>query len=895
MNKTRCLALLLSCCLPWSAPVPAAADAAPASTAATAETDPARQALDAWLAAFNTNDRKPLEAFRDRYQPDMDVDGMLDFHQRTGGFRLIRYEPSDRGSARALLRELDSDTIARIQVTAAANAPLALDIDIIEPPADLRIPRLNQTAAIDALTARADAAAKQDGFSGVLLVARGDDVLLQRAWGLADRKGDIAVTPDTKLRLGSMNKMFTAVATLQLVQAGKLSLQGSVGQYLPDYPNPDIAKVTIHQLLTHSGGTGDIFGPQFDGKRLSLKTHDDYVRLYGARGPEHPPGEAHRYSNYGFLLLGAIVERVSGRSYYDYVDEHVFAPAGMTDSGSLPEDVAVPGRARAYTREDRNAPWTDAADTLPYRGTAAGGGYSTAGDLLKFARALRNGTLLPPTLLAEATRQQIPWYGYGFVVAEQEGMTFYGHGGGAPGMNGELRIFPALDVVVIGLGNVDPPAVSRLVDYYQVRMPLTADAAPGTAAPETRPARSHVDGIADAIEQYYYDAQRGSRIAADLRSAAARGEFDDSSDARDLATRLTDRLDPLDRHFRVHWAAPREDDGPVETTPGLSPEDTDRRANHGIRRIEVLPGNIGHLDLRQFAHFDPDDPQAPARRSIDAALDLLAHVDALIIDLRDNGGGSPVMVGYLASAFAPADADIYNTFHLRERTLSEAPPVPHPSPRLALPLYLLTSPRTGSAAEAFAYTLGNAARATLVGTSTAGAANPGMEVDAGHGFHVFVSTGTPISPITGGNWEGTGVQPHVATEVSQAFDTARTLALEAVLASGLPAAEAVDTRWALEALRAETSAPRKVDADGYPGEYGTVGIDRIDGRLRLRRGERPPLALTALDDDLFTVRDDPSRRVHFQRNEQGQVIALELLRSDGGVTRHARGEQAIGR
>lgn len=472
---TRRLALFLACCLPLSAPAQTVPVADAASKALAAETDPARQALDAWLAAFNANDREQLEAFRDRYQPTMDVEGMLDFHQRTGGFQLIRHEPSDPGSAQALLREMDSDTIARMQVTAKGDAPLTLGIEMIEPPADLRIPRLDRTAAIDALTAKADSAAKQDGFSGVLLVAHGDDVLLQRAWGVADRKAGARVTLDTKFRLGSMNKMFTAVATLQLAQAGKLSLDGSVGQYLPDYPNAEIAKVTIRQLLTHSGGTGDIFGPQFDAQRLSLRTHDDYVRLYGARGPEHPPGEAHRYSNYGFLLLGAIIERAGGRSYYDYVDAHIFAPAGMADSGSLPEDVAVPGRARAYTREDRSAPWTDAADTLPYRGTAAGGGYSTAGDLLKFARALQNGTLLPPALLADATQRQSPWYGHGFVVAEEQGVPWYGHGGGAQGMNGELRIFPTLGVVVIGLGSVDPPAVSRLVDYYQVRMPL-ADA-----------------------------------------------------------------------------------------------------------------------------------------------------------------------------------------------------------------------------------------------------------------------------------------------------------------------------------------------------------------------------------------------------------------------------------
>ena len=464
----RCLALLLAALLPLSAQAQSTPPAEGKRIAAVG--DPARLALEAWLEAFNTHDRARLEAFRDRYQPTFDVDGMLGFHAQTGGFRLLRHEPSAPGSAQALLQEAASDTVAQVTVTLAEGKPLALDIEAVERPADLRIPRLAQAGAIAALAAQADAAVAEDAFSGVLLVARGDEVLLQRAWGLADRAAGTPVTLDTRFRLGSMNKMFTAVAVLQLVGAGRLSLEGSVGQSLPGYPNADIAKVTIRQLLTHAGGTGDIFGPAFDQHRLSLKTHDDYVRLYGARGPTHPPGQVHEYSNYGYVLLGAIIERASGLAYEDYVARHVFAPAGMHDTGALPEDVDVPGRARAYTRKD--GAWVDAADTLPYRGTAAGGGYSTAADLLKFARALRAGILLSPASLAEATRRQTPWYGYGFMVGQRHGVAGFGHGGGAEGMNASLGIFPAQDTVVIGLANLDPPSVERLVDYYTARMPL---------------------------------------------------------------------------------------------------------------------------------------------------------------------------------------------------------------------------------------------------------------------------------------------------------------------------------------------------------------------------------------------------------------------------------------
>ena len=476
MLRTR--ALFLACCLPLTLLAQALAvpggeaPPAPASSAAAEPAlDPARLALDAWLAAFDSGERAPLEAYRDRWDAGMDVDRMLAFRGETGGFRLVRHEASEPGKARALLQERESDTVARMEMVVAPGKAAHLEIRPIDPPEDLRVARMTAGDAIAALVAKADAQAAKDAFSGVLLVADGDDVLLQRAWNRSGAPAGAPVTPDTKFRIGSMNKMFTAVATLQLVQAGKLSLDGTVGDYLPGYPNAEIAKVTVRQLLTHSGGTGDFFGPEFDARRLSLKTHDDYVRLFGARGPTHPPGAEQRYSNYGFLLLGAIIEHASGQSYYDYVEAHVFAPAGMRDTGSLPEEVSVPGRATAYTRKD--GAWVDAADTLPYRGTAAGGGYSTAGDLLKFARALLDGRLLSPALLAEATRNQTPWYGYGFMSREQDGVRMFGHGGGAPGMNGDLRVYPAQGRVVVALANVDPPAAERLVDYYLLRMPAT--------------------------------------------------------------------------------------------------------------------------------------------------------------------------------------------------------------------------------------------------------------------------------------------------------------------------------------------------------------------------------------------------------------------------------------
>ena len=301
---------------------------------------------------------------------------------------------------------------------------------------------------------------------------------------------------------------------------------------------------------------------------------------------------------------------------------------------------------------------------------------------------------------------------------------------------------------------------------------------PATLAQTTN--RNAIEGVAQTIQDQYFDADRGRKIAADLRAAAAQGEFDAPADPVALATVLTKKLKPLDGHFRVRWSPEAASD---PTGPMAGPPRSPMRRNadgsgddHGIREAQVLPGNIGYLSLSQFAHFEFADRDQPARHAIDAALQRLSGTRAMIVDLRGNRGGSPHMVGYLVSAFTPPGADIYNTFHSRAGTRSEAPRERYANPRLDVPLYVLIDAGTGSAAESFAYTLKNAKRATVVGETSGGAANPGAEVAAGSGFFAFVPTGSPVSPITGTNWEGIGVVPDVRASSQMALDVALGLA-----------------------------------------------------------------------------------------------------------------------
>jgi CubicO group peptidase (beta-lactamase class C family) len=443
---------------------------------------PAAHQFAAWLDAFNSGDRAKLSKFLETNYPEAaaDIDNSLQFREQTGGFDFKKVEESTPNHFSAIVQERKSDTFARCVVDVQPAEPhhiMTFDLRAIRRPAEFPAPRTTEAQATATLRAKLEKDTAADHFAGAMLVARNGKPIFTGAYGLADREKKIENKLDTKFRIGSMNKMFTAVAVLQLVQAGKLKLDDPVGKYLTDYPNKDVAtKVTIHHLLTHSGGTGDIFGPEFSAHRLELRTLQDYVKLYGNRGVKYEPGSLWEYSNYGFILLGVVIEKVTGQSYYDYVREHVFKPAGMNSTDSLPENEPVPGRGVGYMRSKDGKGWVPNTDTLPYRGTSAGGGYSTVQDLMRFGLALESHKLLDVhhTELLTVGKTEIPSgekYAYGFFDRTSTGLHCFGHGGGAPGMNGELEICPQTGYVIAALSNLDPPAAQAAVEFISNRLP----------------------------------------------------------------------------------------------------------------------------------------------------------------------------------------------------------------------------------------------------------------------------------------------------------------------------------------------------------------------------------------------------------------------------------------
>ncbi len=441
---------------------------------------PSGQVCAAWLQAFNSGDRDTYRAFLEKYSPArLDrFDSAMDFRARTGGLELKKVESASPTEVVAIVEERGTEQFVRMTFVVDAAEPhnmSRVELNAIPPPAEFAPKQLSESELVAALQTKLQQDADAGQFSGAVLLAKNGKPIFEHAYGMADRERKLPNTLDTRFRIGSMNKMFTAVAVLQLAQAGKLKLDAPFGTYLTDYPNKELAStVTLHQLLTHTGGTGDIFGPDFDQHRNELKTLQDYVKLYGNRAAEFPPGSKWEYSNYGFILLGLVVEKVSGQPYYDYVNTHVYEVAGMKDSGSEPEDKTVANRSVGYTKPPGSKDWQPNTDTLPYRGTSAGGGYSTVGDLLRFANALQQHKLLDAQYTELLTTGKVDEgfgrYAYGFEDKVVNGIRCFGHGGGAPGMNGDLQICPAPGYVVAVLANLDPPAARRISDFITNRM-----------------------------------------------------------------------------------------------------------------------------------------------------------------------------------------------------------------------------------------------------------------------------------------------------------------------------------------------------------------------------------------------------------------------------------------
>jgi len=427
-----------------------------------------------------------------------------------------------------------------------------------------------------------------------------------------------------------------------------------------------------------------------------------------------------------------------------------------------------------------------------------------------------------------------------------------------------IAVLAALPVLAQAPVTGNPNALLRLDAYSRARV---------------------VRKTAELVEKNYVHPALAEQVAAELRSALRRRVYDDHSEPADLAAALTRQLEVHDRHFWVGWSPPGEVE-PVNADPhsdetGGSWREWSRLQNFGFRRVDVLPGNVGYLDLRFF------EDAAIAGDTATGAMAFLANADAVIVDVRHNGGGEPSMVQLLVSYFMEPEPVQYNSFVWRGETgTRQLWTLPYlPGKRMpSVPLYVVTSARTGSAAEAFAYSLQALGRATIIGRTTGGAAHPGETFDIGDGFSIFISTGAPVNPITGANWERVGVKPDVEADSLEAVEVAHHDALTVLLEGADSDIERREISWAIDALEA-TSRPVSPDPSvlaEYPGTYGNREIRLSEGRLTYQRARRAIRTMVPLEEkDLFVLEGVDGFRIQFERDESGSVIRIVDMWSDG--------------
>ncbi len=303
-----------------------------------------------------------------------------------------------------------------------------------------------------------------DTFSGAVLLARGEQVLLRGAWGLRDRDAEDPNTLDTRFNLGSITKTFTAVTLGQLVEAGELDWHTTVGEVLPDYPRRDVhEQVTVAMLATHSSGIPDYWSRWDRAGRPATDGLHEYVDLFVKRRLDFKPGTESSYSNSGVVVLGLMIEALTGEDYYEVVRRRVFEPAGMERTAWLPIREPVHDQAIGYEKPDRRGHRGNGADENPGRGCPAGGSYSTVDDMHRFALALQDGTLVSPAMFELLTTKKLdlhPGVGYGYLffdLGTGDG-RHVGHDGGSAGVNAEFYLFPATGHVLIVLANYEQAA-----------------------------------------------------------------------------------------------------------------------------------------------------------------------------------------------------------------------------------------------------------------------------------------------------------------------------------------------------------------------------------------------------------------------------------------------------
>ncbi|MDO5970471.1 S41 family peptidase [Flavivirga aquimarina] len=403
-----------------------------------------------------------------------------------------------------------------------------------------------------------------------------------------------------------------------------------------------------------------------------------------------------------------------------------------------------------------------------------------------------------------------------------------------------------------------------------------------------------VDSISSKLNANYIFPDVAAKMASNIESKLRKGDYKSTLDPQEFANTLTTDLQDIskDKHLRVSFAPERI----KEQQQTITAEDSIaflnrhinslKRNNFGFKEVKILDGNIGYLDLRSFSNVEY------AGETAVSAMNFMSNTDAIIIDLRANGGGSPAMIQLITSYLFESDPIHLNNFYWRPtNSNSQTWTLPHVSGTRSpdTPVYVLISSSTFSAAEEFSYNLKNLERATLIGETTGGGAHPGGPVVATDRYMVWVPTGRAINPITNTNWEGTGVSPHIEVPAKDALDVAYAKALEMLIDNNKDDNLKAFYEWPIAKLKIKNN-PISLDSKtlkAFTGSYGPRVITLENGTLFYKRGHRSKYELQPYSDHEFMLKGLDNFRIRFLF-EGDKVIGLQGLYSNGNMDKNLK-------
>jgi len=462
---------------------------------------PAGKQLSEWLKIFERGNQDSFiyfiennytKSLLDETEAIWRAERQARVYADTKGFRIRSIEESSEYQTTILAQALLTGLWFRITIKVESEPPFKITeytSQRIQPPVSEQH-KLNEKDLPEEITKFMDKLNAEDAFSGAVLLAKNNKVIFKKAYGMANKGFSIPNNLETKLNIASCTKMFTAVAVFQLIEQGKLSLTDTIGKFLPDYSNKQVSgKVTIEHLLTHSSGLGDYHGEKYVCDKAILRKVKDWFPLFENDSLSFEPGTKWQYSNPGYIILGAIIEKVSGENYFDYIQNHIFNPTGMINTGFYEADEDVPNLATGYTNfvdygkdfwayhlgKKKNTSLYNGA-----KGNPSGGSSSTLDDLLKFTIALKEGKLVSKKtfelmssfkiIARKYDAGQTDW-GYGFELETVNGQRVIGHSGGDFGVSSGVRMYPdSGDYTLIILSNYDRGGI---ITNYKIQELIT--------------------------------------------------------------------------------------------------------------------------------------------------------------------------------------------------------------------------------------------------------------------------------------------------------------------------------------------------------------------------------------------------------------------------------------